>query len=240
MTDGGSSVATVNANVSTVTTGQTAVALSAGSYTVDGVTYNYRSSQLSATNPLAAGSKSFSISAADDVGNSGTQSGFTVTVDNTAPAASDVQTTNVGGGTTGQAETGDAITLTYTESMDANSILSGWTGSAATTVTLRLVNGGAGNDSVQIWNAANTAQLPLGSVNLGGTGFVTATVTFSGSTMTQSGSSVTVTLGTPSGATTRATPGTMSWTPSATATDRAANACSTTTVNESGGNDRDF
>ena len=32
----------------------------------------------------------------------------------------------------------------------------------------------------------------------------------------------------------------MIWTPSTTATDRAANACSATAVNESGGNDRNF
>ena len=87
--------------------------------------------------------------------------------------------------------------------MDPNSILSGWTGTA-TTVTLRLIDGGAGNDSVQIWDAANTTQLPLGSVNLGNTGQVTASVNFTGSTMTQSGAAITITLGTASGATTRA------------------------------------
>ena len=123
--------------------------------------------------------------------------------------------------------------------MDPNSILSGWTGTG-TTVTLRLIDGGAGNDSVQIWDAANTTQLPLGSVNLGDTGHVTASVNFTGSTMTQSGAAITITLGTPSGATTRAAASQMTWTPSATATDRAANACSTTAVNESGGNDRNF
>jgi hypothetical protein len=239
VTDGGSGVATVTANVSTVTTGQTAAALSSGSFVVGGVTYNYRSAQITANAGLAAGAKAFSITAADAAGNSGTQSGFSVTVDNTAPAASNVQTTNVGGGTTGTAETGDALTLTYSETMDPNSILSGWTGTG-TTVTLRLIDGGAGNDSVQIWDSANTAQLPLGSVNLGNTGQVTASVAFTGSTMTQSGAVITITLGTPSGATTRGTASQMVWTPSATATDRAANACSTTAVNESGGNDRNF
>jgi hypothetical protein len=239
VTDGGSGVANVTANVSTVTAGQSAVALSSGSFTAGGVTYNRRSAQLTANNPLAAGAKAFSITAVDTAGNSGTQGGYSVTVDNTAPAASDVETTNVGGGTTGTAETGDTITFTYSETMDPESILSNWTG-AATTVTLRLIDGGAGNDSVQIWNAANTAQLPIGSVDLGATGHVTASVTFTSSTMTQSGADITITLGTPSGATTRAAAGRMSWTPSVTATDRAANGCSTTPVNESGGNDRNF
>jgi hypothetical protein len=123
--------------------------------------------------------------------------------------------------------------------MEPNSILGGWTG-GSTSVSLRLIDGGAGNDSVQIWDSANTTQVPLGSVNLGGTGYVTASVNFTGSTMTQSGAAITVTLGTPSGTTTRAAASQMIWTPSATATDRAANACSTTAVNESGGNDRNF
>jgi hypothetical protein len=239
VTDAGSGVATVTANVGTVTTGQTAVTLSSGAFTVGGVSYTHRSAQLTAGNPLTAGAKSFAITATDAAGNAGTQSGYTVTVDNTAPTASDIQTTNVGGGTTGKAETGDTITFTYSETMEPNSILSGWTG-AGTSVTLRLIDGGAGNDSVQIWNAANTAQLPMGSVDLGGTGYVTASVTFTSSTMTQSGAAIAVTVGTPSGATTRATAGRMTWTPSATATDRAANACSTTSVSESGGNDRNF
>ena len=58
--------------------------------------------------------------------------------------------------------------------------------------------------------------------------------------MTQSGAGITVTLGTTAGTTTRAGPARLAWTPFATATDRAANACSTASVNESGGNDRDF
>ena len=123
--------------------------------------------------------------------------------------------------------------------MDAESILAGWTG-GGTAVTLRLVDGGAGNDSVQVWNAANTAQLPIGAVNLADTGHVGATVNFTSSTMTQSGSTIAIVLGTASGTTIRANPARLSWTPSGAATDRAANACSTTAVNESGANDRDF
>ena len=59
VTDGGSGVATATANVSTVTTGQTAAALSSGSFTVGGVTYNYRSAQLTANATLTAGAKAF-------------------------------------------------------------------------------------------------------------------------------------------------------------------------------------
>ena len=51
-------------------------------------------------------------------------------MDNTAPTATDVQTTNVGGGTNGKAETGDTITFTYSETLDPYSILAGWNGSS--------------------------------------------------------------------------------------------------------------
>src|SRR5439155_10343 len=54
-------------------------------YTVDGVTYGYRSGTLTADSSLAEGSTSYSITAADYAGNSTTNSSFSVTVDNTAP-----------------------------------------------------------------------------------------------------------------------------------------------------------
>jgi hypothetical protein len=107
-------------------------------------------------------------------------------------------------------------------------------------VTVRLVNNAAG-DRVQVWNAANTTQLPFGTVNLGRTDYVSTTRTFTGSTMVMSGSTITVTLGSPSGAVgTAAASGTISWTPTATPYDRAANACLTTTVTESGPADPEF
>lgn len=232
-------VSSVTANVSAVTTGQTAVPLVAGSYTVGGVTYGYRSASLTASNPLSEGAKSFSITAVDGAGNSATQGGFTVTVDNTPPSGVDVQTANASGGTVGRAEAGDTITFTFSEPIEPGSILAGWDGSA-TTVTVRLVNNGAG-DRVQVRNAANTSQLPLGTVNLGRTDYVSTTRNFTGSTMVMSGSTVTITLGTPSGAVgTAAGNGTMTWTPTATLYDRAANACLTTAVTESGPADREF
>jgi hypothetical protein len=235
VTDAGSGVATVRANVSTVTTGQTSLALVAGSYTIGGVAYNYRSASVTANAVLAAGAKAYTITATDTATNSVTQGGFSVTVDNTQPAGSAIATTNVGGGTVGRPEQGDTITITYTEQIDPQTVLAGWTG-AATSVVVRITNA-AGGDTVTVRNAANSAQLPLGSVNLGGTGYVTATRDFgatgTASTMTQAGASITLVLGTASGAvTTQPTTTTMSWTPAAAATDRAGNACLTTVVPE--------
>jgi hypothetical protein len=80
------------ANVSNVTAGQTAVALTASGCpcTIHGTSYAYRSTALTADGPLSAGSKSFTASASDNLGSTTNRSG-TVTVDNTAPALSTMQ-----------------------------------------------------------------------------------------------------------------------------------------------------
>jgi len=239
-----SGFSSATADVHTITTGQTTVALASGSFSAGGTSYSYRSAQLTAGSPLAAGSYNYTITSVDVASNSGTQT-FSVTVDNTAPSGSDVQTTNVGGGTNGRAELGDTITLTYSEAMDPGSILSGWSG-ASQNILVQVTNGGAGNDTITFFtNVSPFPQIPLGSINLGRTDYTTGNVTFgfSGtpSTMVMSGSSITITLGTASAAdTTAAATGTMTWTPSATATDAAGNACSTTAKNETGAADKDF
>jgi hypothetical protein len=207
---------------------------------VDGVAYNYRSASLTASNPLAAGAKSFSITATDTNAHAGTTSGFTTTVDNTAPAGSGVQTANSSGGTVGRAETGDTITYTFTEPIDPITIVAGWDGTGAQTVTVRLIQNGGG-DRVQVWNAANGAQLSLGLIRLGGTGYTAASMTFTGSSLTMSGTAITIVLGVPSGAVgTQAMSTTMRWTPSNAARDRAYNQCSTAAINETGAADQEF
>jgi hypothetical protein len=206
------------------------------------VTYNYRTASVTANAVLTAGSYTYSITATDVAGNSGTQTGFTVTVDNTAPTGSDVQTANGPGGTVGKAEAGDTVTLTFGEPIDPNSVLAGWTG-ASSSVVVRINN--ASPDTLQVWNASNTAQVPLGTVSLANGSYVSANRTFgatgTASTMIMSGSSITITLGTASGTTgTVTTSGVMSWPPTATLTDRAGNACSTLSVSESGSADVEF
>jgi hypothetical protein len=239
-----SGTATVTANVSSLTTGSTAAALSSGNFSAGGVSYNYRSAALTAGSTLAAGSYSYLLTLTDAAANSATQSGFSVTVDNTVPTATDVQTAN-GSTTVGLPQQGDTVTFTFSEPIEPVSILAGWSG-AATGVVVRLTNGsGSGNDTLAVYNAANSAQLPLGSVNLGRADYTSANLTFgasgTASSMAMSGSTVTVTLGTQSAAaTTAAATGTMTWTPSATATDLAGNAVSTTAATESGAADREF
>jgi len=239
-----SGIASVTANVSTIdSAGATTVTLASGSFSVGGVSYNYKSASRTVKNPLAAGGYTYSLTCTDNAANTGTQSGFSVTVDNTSPAGSDVQTAN-GGSIPGRPEQGDTVTFTFTEQIDPDSILSGWTG-ASTNVVVRINDGGGANDSLQVWNASNGSQLPLGQVDLGRKDYVGGNRTFgasgTASAMVQGGATITITLGTASGAgTTAGGNGTMSWTPSNSAYDRARNACSTAVATESGGADPEF
>lgn len=158
-------------------------------------------------------------------------------VDNTAPTGTNVQTTNVSGGTAGKAESGDVVTYTFSEPMKAASILAGWDGTS-TPVTARFTNGSP--DALTVFNQPNTTLLPLGSV-ASGTAYITATTTFSGSSMVLSGNTISVTLGTPSPATPTATgTTTLQWTTSTAATDRAGNPLTAGTIAEGGTADLDF
>jgi hypothetical protein len=111
-----------------------------------------------------------------------------------------------------------------------------------------LVDGGnSANDTIQVWDVPRVTQIPLGTIDLGRKNYLTGHSedvfgpSGTASTMVMSGSTIMITLGTPSvTADTASGNGTMTWTPSASATDRAGNTASTSTVTESGGADREF
>jgi hypothetical protein len=250
-----SGLATVKANLGDVTAGQTEATLAAGTFTAGGVTYNYRSAELTATS-VVEGSRPYSVTATDIAGNAGTVNG-TVTVDNVAPTAADVQSTN-GGTTVGLAEAKDTITYTFSEPIEPQSILAGWNGTS-TNVVVRMVDNGllglaTGNDELFVYNAANTAQLPFGAVNMGRgdyvAGLLGGSINFGASgtksTMVMSGNTVTVTFGTEAaegllvGPTTAGGVANMTWTPVATPYDRAANVMSTKPVEQTGTAHKNF
>jgi hypothetical protein len=246
VTDGGNPASGVALVTADAGLGPVVLTSIGGPWTVEGVSYNYRSLLQTLILGVPGGTYPFEMSMTDlDLpANSQTQDGFDVVVDNTAAYASDVQTAN-GGSIAGRPEQGDTITFTYNEPIERLSILGTWlTGSA--NVVVRINN--SDPDRVQIYNAANTVQLPLTNgtgLNLNRNDYVSSNRTFGAtgapSTMVRTGNSIVVTLGTQSGAgTTAGGNGTMSWTPSATATDRAGNASSTTARNETGGGDREF
>ena len=240
-----SGTASVATDVNSITSGHTAVALTAGTYDAGGATYNYRSTAQIAATFLAAGSYSYTITSTDNAGNARTQS-FTTIVDNTAPSAADVQSSNSGTGTVGHLDQGDTLTLTYSGTIDPYSVLGGWTGAATTGVLVKLVDGGTSNDTLAVYtNAATPVLLPLGTINLSSRNYLTtgsgSSVTYGASgaatpsTMTRNGASITLVLGSASGASsTNATAAAMTWTPSASATDIAGNDATTTTVTQSG------
>jgi hypothetical protein len=231
-----SGTANVVANVANVTAGQTAVPLVAGSYSAGGTSYNYRSAVPLTAGTVPTGPISFSVTATDVALNATVANG-SVTGDNIAPAPSNM---SASGGVAGKPEVGDVLTLTTNDTLDTYSLLANWTG-AATTVQVRFVNQGGG-DRLQVWDSAGTTQIPFGTLNLNRNDFTTSTLAFNGSTISQAGGVITITLGAPivGTVTTVGAAAAMAWTPVATATDRAGNAISTTVFNEPAPLDFDF
>lgn len=172
-------------------------------------------------------------------------------VDNSPMRGADVQTTN--GRSVGLPDSGDTLTLTYTQQASLGSISTGWTGSP-TTVTVRLRDGyllglGATDDTITVLR--NGAAVNLGSVNLR-QNYINSlrtaefAATMSASTTTVNGvpaTRVTLTLGaqTSGQALTAVTSSSaMVWTPSSAATNVAGRAASTTPTSETGTVDREF
>jgi hypothetical protein len=227
-----SGISTVTADVSNVTTGQTAVALTSGSFSVGGLTYNYRSASLTANSTLSAGSKSYSLRMTDVAGNAQTQTGFSVTVENGGFTGSDWLSVNKTGGVNGKAEQGDTVTFVYNKAPEPDSVLSGWTGGNQS-VTVKLVDS---NNVETLTVLSGSSTLPLGSVNTNGD-YVSKnnTVNFTSSTMSLSGNNVSITLGTPdvtSSLKTDNNNNTPVWSPNASVYDRADNPVSTTNVSQ--------
>lgn len=228
-----SGIASVKADVSAVTPGQAAVSLSPGSYTVDGVAYDYRSAQLTASAGLGAGSKPYSLALTDAGVNSRSQS-FSVTVDNGPLVGAGFETENASAGTSGKAEKGDTVTFVFGKAPDPNSIVAGWNGGGSRSVSVSIADSSS-NDVLSVAGAT------VGSVALQGNYTNSGrTTTFSGSALSVSGSAVTIVLGTDSSgdARTETSKSKPVWTPSASIYDVAGNACSTATV--TGENVRQF
>jgi hypothetical protein len=179
--------------------------------------------------------------ATDNAGRTATSIVTSRTV-NHAPYGTDVQATN-GGSTAGKVETGDVVKLTYSEAMAPASILTGWTGASQ---PIRVYFNDPGTvDTMDFRNSSGASRLNLvnSATDLSlGANFVTAATIFNAN-MSMSGNVVTITLTTKVSGTvapTAAGSSTMTWRPSATATDVAGIPALTTLVTESGSSDRNF
>lgn len=224
-----SGVASVKASVTGITSGQSAVTLSPGSYTVAGVTYGYRSAQLTAGSNVS-GTKSYTITATDADGNSDSDS-FSATVFKGSFEADSFDLDNGSSGTSGKPEKGDDVVLEFNREVDPDSIVSGWNGSGTKSVTVTISNNSS--DDVLSVSGATT-----GTIALKGD-FVSGTVNFTGSTLSLDGAVVTIVLGTASGSAKTVTGSVKPvWSPSTSIRDIVGDACSSATV--TGGNARQF
>jgi signal peptidase I len=240
-----SGTASVRADTSQLTSGATATTLAGGSSTVGGTAYNYSSPVGSplTVGSVGNGSKPWTLTMADVAGFSRTRS-YTVTVDGTAPRATDVQATNTSGGTAGKPESGDTFTYAFSERIDPYSILDGWTG-APRSVYL-IIQRTAPNNTITVYDGSAT--LPLGQVVTDRDRYVEAGTPYVwfAATMTQSDNVISLVLGAVSdGAAVKSVTDTtvspLTWTPSGTPYDAAGNPmASTAAVTEGGVADLDF
>jgi prepilin-type N-terminal cleavage/methylation domain-containing protein len=231
VTDVGSGVSTVTTDASSVDSGQSAVPLSSGTYSVAGVSYNYRTSALTANNPLGAGTKTYTVRAADAAGNSTTTPNQNVTVDNTAPAPSAFSLAN--GDVTGRIDVDDSFTVTYNSVVNPNTICTGLTDSHNITGVSIVLNGnGSGNGTL---NAPGSPCANFfSSVNLGRnyyntTSTRTLTTTFSWNAASNSVTVTITSLSSTSSRTSNNSPGTPTYTPKSSILDPAGNGMGTST-----------
>jgi len=245
-------VSSVKATLTNITGSSSPVSLTAGSWRAGGVTYGWRSGQLTASFLLTTGTKSFTVTATDAAGLTDTFTG-SVVADSTAPSARSIVTTNRIGGIAGRAEQGDTAVITFSEAIDPDSLLDGWDGSPLD-VQAAIVDGAvSGRDALRVYDEDTLDpddDLPLGTIDLGRSDFVTsgslavfglATANGTASRMALSGATLTITLGSLDLGTSSTSGGnaTERYTPVNTITDLAGNASGTSTIFASG-SDRAF
>jgi hypothetical protein len=194
------------------------------------------------TTTLADGLYDFRAVAIDTLGHQSTSASVTSrVVDNTAPTATGIQTTN-GGSIKGRPEASDSIVFSFSEQVAPATILAGWTG-PSTAVRVNFVDGGT-RDTVTLSNSTGTTALGLTSSAGIATqqDFTDANVSFD-ATMVQSGATITITLTAKRGTTavkTSTKNGTLTYTPGSAITDPAGNALTVSGLSESGAGDVDF
>jgi chitinase len=193
------------------------------------------------TTAVAQGNYDLRARATDNAGRTTTSAVVANRAVDYAPYGTDIQTTN-GGSISGRLEQNDTMTLTFSEQIAPASILAGWTG-ASTAIRVYVTDAGTA-DTLDFRNSAGTTRLNLVNTVTDlslGADFISADAIFN-ATLKQTGSTVTVTLGTRVSGTLRtAAAGRMTWRPSAAALDLAGIPALTTLVNESGATaDKDF
>jgi hypothetical protein len=196
-------------------------------------------SPFSNTVPTANACYQYRYTVSDNVSNSTTYTSGSVAVDTTAPTATNVTLNNVSGGTTGVAEKGDSVVVTFNEVMDASSFCSNWVNDGSTQmksgtgdgVSITITDAGASDVLSSV--TASGCTFHFGSVALNAN-YVTATAVFSGNGSSASAVSwnpstrqLTITFGALNSGTVNATPqaaSTPSYTADTALKDQAGNA----------------
>jgi hypothetical protein len=151
-----------------------------------------------------------------------------------------VVTANVGG-TVGRPQAGDTVTVVFSVQLSQATLCSSWTnGTSSRTLsaTLQIADGGSGNDVLTVSSvsaAICSAGFRFGSLDLGSPGYVSATRTYTTSTiaLTQTAAATTVklTLGTASGAGTTVSSGAAAvYIPNPLVADLSGNLCGANTA----------
>lgn len=123
--DQGSPATGISSATTTVGGASNPLSSAGGPWTVDGQTFNYRSGLLTRTPAqLAAGSRTYTVSATDTGGSSGTSNPFNFEVDVTRPQPTKVTLTNAGGDA--GPDDGDTAAYLFDSSLDPSSLFGTW------------------------------------------------------------------------------------------------------------------
>jgi hypothetical protein len=153
----------------------------------------------------------------------------------TTPVMYPVSVTAVdGGGNVGRVRQGDKITFVWSQPVDEPSLCSSWSNASSTqslSMNWTAIHSTGTNDVLKPAAVAACATgLHVGTFDLGGSGYISGTVTYGGSTVSLTvGASTTtmvVTLGSDSGGGTSQSSGAAgTWTPDVALTDRSGHNC---------------
>jgi hypothetical protein len=205
-------------------------------YTTNGSTPTTSSSQGTSISLSTDGSYTIKYFSVDNVGNQEAvkTAATVICIDKTAPAPTNIALANGNG----QAASGDTLTVTYSEQLDAATFCTGWVNTANQTISgaaivVQIANTGT-NDTLTISSVGSNCGgiFHFGSVTLGGN-YVSATTTFSSAAgallWNRTAHTLRITLGTPSAtALTGVVTGTPVYTPDSALKDIAGNTISTT------------
>jgi hypothetical protein len=229
-----SGIATVRSDVGSIAGVATTATLTAQACTIGSGSYNYGSGTLTAGSRLAAGaSVPYSVTAADALGQSATQS-YSVNVA-TPPSSchgTAITATN-GGAAVQQVDSGDAILFGFSAAIDQTSIISDWTGNGSPgPVRIKVADNGSA-DSITV--EYNGSLLPLGTIATK-TNFVNSGTAVFGGTLIMSGNNVRLTVdyltSEGPGIPVKGSASAMTWTPGAGLRDTSGGPCSTAPVTQ--------